>query len=428
MKYFIYTLGCQMNVADSEAIAVYLRHMGMKPTNKRHEADVIVLNTCTVRRQVELKALSYIGWLTPLKEEYPKLKIIVAGCLAQRMGNKLIKKFPIIDLVIGAKYIERFPAFFNAAFGYPGETVSDTYHSHPDQSSVNAFVTIMRGCDNFWSYCIVPHVRGRERSRSVDDILSRVRALAQSGVNDVTLIGQNVNSYAASVSDGTMTDFSDLLHFVSTVEGIQRIRFTSNHPKDLSDKLIKTMAVTGKICKHMHLPLQSGSDRILKAMNRKYTAADYFQLVTNLRSAIPDISLTTDIMVGFPGETDEDFQQTMRLVKAIGYNSLFAYKYSPREGTASFALHDDIPLKKKEERLEIILAVAEKISLQKNAQHMDAVLEVLVEKKKDRFCTGRTDTNRKVYFFSNDPKIIVGKFVHVKITECKITTLVGEVS
>jgi len=428
MKYFIYTLGCQMNLADTEAIAAYLRHIGMKPVDKKNKADVIVLNTCTVRRKVELKAFSYIGWLSPLKENNPKLKIIVTGCVAQLMGEKLKKKFPIIDLVVGAKDIERFPAFFNTTFGYPEETVSDFYHPHPVQSSVSAFVTIMRGCDNFCSYCIVPHVRGRESSLPVEDILSRVRTLAQSGVKDVTLIGQNVNSYAASTCDGTITDFSDLLRLVSTAEGIQRIRFTTSHPKDLSDKLIKTMAVTDKVCKHIHLPLQSGSDRILKAMKRNYTAGNYLKMVTKLRVAMPDISMTTDIIVGFPGETEEDFQQTVVLVKAIGFNSLFAFKYSPREGTASFAFQDDVPLKKKEERLEIILAVAEKISIKKNARHMDMVQEVLVEKKKSRFCTARTDTNIKVYFFTDNPEIIVGKFVHVKIKECRITTLVGEVN
>jgi len=428
MKYFIYTLGCQMNIVDSETIAAYLRHIGMKPVDKKDKADVIVLNTCTVRKQVELKAFSYIGWLRPLKENYPKLKIIVTGCLAQRMGKKLQKKFPIIDLVVGAKDIKKFPVFFNTAFGYPQEPVSDTYHPQHVQSSVSAFVTIMRGCNNFCSYCIVPYVRGRENSLPAEDILSKVRDLAQNGVKDVTLIGQNVNSYAATPCDGTMTDFSDLLRLVRTVEGIQRIRFTTSHPKDLSDKLIKTMAVTDKVCKHIHLPLQSGADRILKAMKRNYTADDYFQLVTKLRDAMPNISLTTDIIVGFPGETDKDFQQTLGLVETIGFNSLFTFKYSPRKGTASFAFPDNVPLKKKEERREIILALAEKISIQKNAGHMDMVHEVLVEKKKGRFCTARTDTNTKVYFFTDNPEIIVGKFVDVKIIECRITTLVGEVS
>jgi len=417
-----------MNVADSDSMALHLTRIGMLSTDKRDEADIIVLNTCTVRKQAELKAFTFIGWLKPLKEKNPQLKIVVAGCAAQRLGKKIQKKFAFVDLVVGANDVDKFPDIINAAFGYSGETVSHTFFPLSAQSLVSAFVTIIRGCDNFCSYCIVPHVRGRENSRPVADIMAEVRALAQRGVRDVTLLGQNVNSYAGTGRDGTVTDFSDLLRAVSTVEGIRRIRFTTNHPKDLSDKLIQIMATTDTICKHVHLPLQSGSDRILNEMNRKYTAADYSRLVSKLRAAVPDISLTTDIMVGFPGETEEDFQETVRLVEATGFNSLFAYKYSPREGTASFGLKDDIPPETKEERLDMILALANRISKQKNAGFIDTLQDVLVEKKEGRFCTSRTDTNTKVYFFTDDPDLAIGQFVQVKITECRITTLVGDVT
>ncbi|MHB9155980.1 MAG: tRNA (N6-isopentenyl adenosine(37)-C2)-methylthiotransferase MiaB, partial [Endomicrobiales bacterium] len=366
----------------------------------------------------------YLGRLKPLKEKNPGLKVIVAGCAAQRLGEKLIKKFPLIDLVVGAKDIDRFSEWCDSVFGCSGEGDAGDL-PRPARSAVSSFVTIMRGCDNFCSYCIVPHMRGRESSRSVEDILAEVRARAKDGVREVTLLGQNVNSYAGAFSNGSRADFAGLLNAVSAVEGIERVRFTTNHPKYLSDALIRTIAGTGKICKHVHLPLQSGSDRVLQAMNRGYTVADYSRLARKLRDAVPGISLTTDIMVGFPGETEEDFRETMRLVEKNEFNSLFAYKYSPREGTASFALKDDVPPEAKEKRLSELLTLANTISARKNARLIDTVQEVLIEKREERFCTARTDVNTKTYFYTDDPLHVPGNFVRVKVKECRITTLVG---
>jgi tRNA-2-methylthio-N6-dimethylallyladenosine synthase len=424
MKYFIQTMGCQMNLADSDGIAQALSRRGMKVVLNRNEADIIVLNTCTVRKAVEMNAFAYVGRLKPLKDKNPDLKVIVAGCVAQRLGEKLKKKFPFIDLVLGAKDMDRLDELCDPLFG-PSK-VNSAIIPKPVLSQVSSFVTIMRGCDNFCSYCIVPYVRGREVSLSLEDILTEVRALVKEGIKEITLLGQNVNSYAGTSLNGTKTDFSDLLVAVSAVEGIQRVRFTTNHPKDLNDKLINTIAKTDKICKHIHLPLQSGSDRVLKAMDRGYTVADFTRLAEKLRQAVPGISITTDLMVGFPGETEEDFQDTMGLVQRTGFNALFAYKYSPREGTASFSLKDDVPLEAKEKRLAELLSLAKEISTQKNARLLDTFQEVLIEQREERFCTARTDSNTKMYFYTDDPGHVPGTFVRAKITECRITTLAGE--
>ena len=440
-----------MNLADSDAMAVHLRRAGMQPTETREDADVIVLNTCTVRSQVELKAFAYIGRLKPLKEKKPTLKIIVAGCAAERLGEKLRKKFPFVDHVVGAKNIESFSKLVDSSQMTDDSNAGtpSTVNRHPS-TAVSVFVTIMRGCDNFCSYCIVPHVRGRETSRSSEDILREAQALAKSGVKEITLLGQNVNSYKAEygIRDTPLLDFSHreksihswapleeyrkqidfqgLLKLVSSIDGIERIRFTTNHPKDLSSALIEAIASTEKLCKHIHLPLQSGSDRILKAMNRGYTVADYLLLVTGLRKAIPSISLTTDIMVGFPGETEKDFNETVKLIETVAFNALFAYKYSPREGTAAFAFSDDIPRETKEARLDKVLKAANGISSKMNEGLLGTVFEVLVEKKEGTLCTSRTEGNTKVYFNTENTGITAGSFVNVKITEGRVTTLVGE--
>jgi tRNA-2-methylthio-N6-dimethylallyladenosine synthase len=425
-KYFLHTMGCQMNRADSDSMGRSLRQSGLTAAAAREDADVIIINTCTVRRNVELKAFAYIGRLQQLKEKKPALKIIVAGCAAQRLGEQLQKKFPFVDLVVGAQAAADFSELLRPLVPcVPGaaEAVSDAYATG---SPATAFVTIMRGCDNFCSYCIVPHVRGRETSRAASEILAEIESLAATGVKEVTLLGQNVNSYAGKTHHGSM-DFPGLLRAVSAIEGIRRIRFTTSHPKDLSEKLMHVMATTDKVCRHLHLPLQSGSDRILKAMNRNYTAADYARLASRLRETLPSVALTTDIMAGFPGETDEDFRATLRLVETTGFDSLFAYKYSPREGTAAFALPDDISAELKETRCAEILSLAANISAQKNAALLHTLQEVLVEKREADLCTGRTGANTKVYFFSEDPEITAGSFADIRITECRITTLVGKV-
>lgn len=426
MKFYIYTLGCQMNVADSNLMAAHLENLGMSFTDAKEKADVIVLNTCSVRAHAELKALSYIGRLAPLKKVKPGLKIIITGCAAQRLGKQLTSKFPIVDLVIGAKELDYLSEILGRAFpGKSGKKPSSrrpkaALPSRAKESAITAFVTIMRGCGNFCSYCIVPYVRGPEKSRPIEEIVAEIEEYASQGYKDITLLGQNVNSYKDT------TDFPGLLEKINKIEGIERIRFMTSHPKDLSPNLIEAMTSLEKVCGHLHLPIQSGSDKILKAMNRKYTSAHYLSLVENVRKHLPNISITTDILIGFPGETESEFKKTLSLIKKIKFNSLFAFKYSPREGTASFALPETVATEEKEKRHARVLELAEKISVKKNAAFVGSVQNVLVEKAEGGLCTGRTRSNLKVFFEAPKGKKLVGKGVDVKITRSKVNTLIGE--
>lgn len=426
-KFFIQTFGCQMNVADSNLMAAQFEDRGMSLTDEKASADVIVLNTCSVRSHAELKALSYIGRLAPLKKARPGLKIIVTGCAAQRMGKELISKFPFVDLVIGAMELDHLSEILDRSF--PGSRAEEVrgsrartvLPSRAKESAVTAFVTIMRGCQNFCSYCIVPYVRGPEKSRPAGEILAEIAGYASDGYKEITLLGQNVNSYA----DGT-TDFPGLLKLVNGAEGIERIRFMTSHPKDLSDKLIAAMASLEKVCGHLHLPLQSGSDRILEAMNRKYSASHYLGLVEKAGKSVPGISITTDVLVGFPGETGDDFEKTLSLIKQIEFNSLFAFKYSPRAGTASFGMPETVSGEEKEKRLQRVLEAAAAISVKKNAGLVGTPQEVLVEKAEGALCTGRTRSNLKVFFESTEGAGLVGSLVETEITGSKINTLIGK--
>ena len=425
-------MGCQMNVDDSNSMASHLERLGFSFTNSKEEADFIVLNTCSVREHAEHKAMSFIGRLKPLKDANPNLKIVVTGCAAERLGQKLRKKFPIIDLVIGAKQIENFPEIFDKSFSLAhsdncGEAPSRMLlPSRAKESDEIAFVTIMRGCHNFCSYCIVPYVRGPEKSRAVADVLADIKTYAAGGFKDVMLLGQNVNSYCGAASDGTAIDFPDLLAEVNKIPGIERIRFMTSHPKDLSDKLIEAMATLDKVCAHLHLPLQSGSDKILEAMNRKYDTALYIALIKKIRRRIADICITTDILVGFPGETENDFSDTLLLIEKAGFNALFAFKYSPREGTASSGLAETITEEEKDARLKRVLELADKISISKNNALVGSVVQVLVENTEGPMCTGRTRSNIKVFFPAPTDKNMNGSMVDVTITRAKVNTLVGE--
>ncbi len=431
MKYFVTTMGCQMNVADSNTMASHLENRGFKHTESRAEADVIILNTCSVREHAEHKAMSFIGRLKPFKDAKPGLRIVVTGCAAERMGKKLRKKFPIVDLVVGAKQIDHFPEIFDNAFpiqalpGFEAAPVRALLPSRAKESDEMAFVTIMRGCQNFCSYCIVPHVRGPEKSRSMSEVLVEVKAYAADGFKDVMLLGQNVNSYRA-VEGGQTFDFPDLLARVNEVEGIERIRFMTSHPKDLSDRLIEALASLDKVCGHLHLPLQSGSDRILAAMNRKYDTAHYLHIAGKLRDRLPDISLTTDILIGFPGETEDDFQKTLTMIEKAGFNALFGFKYSRREGTASAAMAETVSEEEKDARLKRLLELADKISIRINSGLVGSVQQVLVEKTDGALCTGRTRSNIKVFFPAPEGNNINGSIIDIKITLAKINTLVGE--
>lgn len=420
-----------MNVADSDLMAAHLQDRGMTLTSSRESADIIILNTCSVRFDAEHKALSLIGKLRPLKRAKPGLKIVVAGCAAQRLGGKLKKLFPFVDLVAGAMEIGRMPWLLDREFP-PGDRPAPPPASRArlparaKESAAAAFITVMRGCGNFCSYCIVPHVRGPESSRPAREVIAEIQARVAQGYKEVLLLGQNVNSYSGACEGQGSLDFPGLLARVNAVKGLERIRFMTSHPKDLGPKLIEAMATLEKVCGHLHLPLQSGSDRILAAMNRKYTAADYAALAGRIRDRVPGVSLTTDILLGFPGETDEDFKKTLSLVSGIGFNSLFAFKYSPREGTRAYSMPETVKEEEKEDRLRRVEEAADRISRKKNAALVGTVQDLLVEKHEKGRWTGRTRSNVKVFFAAPGKKDLQDGFVNVKITAARINTLLGE--
>jgi tRNA-2-methylthio-N6-dimethylallyladenosine synthase len=421
-----------MNVADSRLMAEHLESLGMSLSLDRETSDVIVLNTCSVRYDAEHRALAFIGRLKPLKERNPEIRIIVAGCAAQRMGQELKRKFPFVDLVVGAREIDGFPETFNRAFpgflkkNMPAEKVR--LPSRGKESPAAAFVTLMRGCQNNCSYCIVPHVRGPEKSRPVAEVLGEIEACVRDGFKEILLLGQNVNSYNGTGENSRPVGFSELLKRVNDMDGVERIRFMTSHPKDLSDELIEAIASLPKVCEHLHLPLQSGSDTVLKAMNRKYSAADYLALVDKLRARVPGISVTTDVLIGFPGETEKDFQKTLDIIERVRFDSLFAFKYSPRPCTASFSLAQTVPEPEKEKRLQRVLATANGISTRKHAALAGTVQNVLVEKTDKGICTGRTRSNLKVFFKAPRGKDVTGAFVNITVTRTKINTLLGDVN
>jgi len=436
-KYFIRTFGCQMNVADSRLFKEYLETCGYIQTEKLEDAKIIIVNTCTVRQHAEDRALSFIGELKKLKgkgiaspsarNDMPK--IIVAGCVAERVGEQLKKRFPYIDLILSAKDVEFFPEIFEKTFG-ERENIKEMWvprqKSRPPliATPVSEFVTITRGCNNFCSYCIVPYVRGQEKYRPVEEILNEIKNLVEKGVKEVTLLGQNVNSYE---SNGKI-DFADLLTKVNQIEGLKRIRFLTSHPKDFKDKIIDAVANLDKVCKHIHLPLQSGSNRILELMNRKYSIEYYFGLVEKIREKIPDVSITTDLMVGFPTETESDFNQTLNAVQKIQFDFSYVFKYSPRTKTKASSLKDDVPLETKIHRHKILLDTCNKIANEKNQKLVGKTVEVLVESKnKDGFYTGKTQCNRTVIFDpKNTPEDLIGHSINVKILSAKIHSLSGE--
>lgn len=430
-RFHIITLGCQMNVADSNLMAAHLQDRGMTMTALREAADVIILNTCSVRFDAEHKALSLIGKLRPLKRAKPGLKIVVAGCAAQRLGGKLKKLFPFVDLVAGAMDIEHMPALLDREFPPTGYLSAPHLSrarlpARAKESGAAAFVTVMRGCGNFCSYCIVPHLRGPESSRPVREVIAEVEARVAEGYKEVLLLGQNVNSYSGECEGPGKLDFPGLLARVNAVKGLERIRFMTSHPKDLGTNLIEAIATFEKVCGHLHLPLQSGSDRILAAMNRKYTAAEYAALAGRIRERVPGVSLTTDILLGFPGETEEDFQKTLSMVYAMEFNSLFAFKYSPREGTKAYSMPETVTEKEKEDRLRQVEEAADRISRKKNAALVGTVQRLLVEKHDKGRWTGRTRSNLKVFFAAPEKKDLLGGSVNVEITAARINTLLGE--
>ncbi|TDT61526.1 tRNA (N6-isopentenyl adenosine(37)-C2)-methylthiotransferase MiaB [Fonticella tunisiensis] len=434
-KYFIETWGCQMNEEDSEKLSGMLENMGYAKASNREESDVIVFNTCAVRENAELKVYGNLGQLKALKKNKPDLIIAVSGCMMQQKGipEEIKKKYPFVDIIFGTHNIHRFPELLNNAL-QNDSTIIEVWEKEGEiveglpinrESDIKAFVTITHGCNNFCTYCIVPYTRGRERSRTPEAIIDEVKMLASQGYKEITLLGQNVNSYGKDLENIT---FAKLLRLVNEVEGIERIRFMTSHPKDLTDDVILAVKECSKVCEHIHLPVQSGSTNILKRMNRKYTREKYLELVKKIKSQIPEVALTTDIIVGFPGETEEDFQETLELVKEVEYDSAFTFIYSIRPGTPAAKYEKQVPEDVKHERFNRLVGVLNAISEKKNREYKDKIVEVLVEglsKNDESRLTGRTRTGKLVNFTGGDIAL-KGRLVRVKITEPQTWSLLGE--
>lgn len=433
-KYFIETYGCQMNVRDSETIAGFLEAMGFSKAENKDEASFIYFNTCCVRDHAEKKLMANIGALKKRKDAEPFLIICIGGCMMQEPGvaQKVMQRFSYVDAVIGTNAFWKLPSIVSRIL--VGEHVIDTdEHDYaicehmPAKRTpgVSAFVNIMFGCDNFCSYCIVPYVRGRERSRAPEDILAEVRSLVDSGISEITLLGQNVNSYGR----GSDCNFAQLLRKVNEVEGLKRIRFMTSHPKDLSDELIFAIRDCSKVARHIHLPLQSGSNRILKEMNRRYTAEHYLSLIAKLRREIRGIEITTDIIVGFPGESEEDFSSTLSMVEQIGYSSAFTFKYSPRNGTKAASMDNQIPESLKKERLARLNALQAKMTQKSNIPYLGTTETALIEgyevKESSVIVHGRL-SNFKMVYLKGTPEM-VNQFCQVRITDCNNNSLIGEI-
>lgn len=429
MKFHIETYGCQMNQADSEIIAGILGSEGYVRAASIEEADLILFNTCTVRQHAEDRVLGRISQEIARKNDKPNLRIGVVGCVAQRLGDKLLQINPKIDFVLGVDQYRTLPMTLRLLDDWGVRANNDLNPSidYNEQTPVrtgrhNAFVTIMRGCDNHCSYCIVPYVRGHERSRPADSILAEMHYAAVKGFKDITLLGQNVNSYAWGNST-----FADLLKRACGIGPLRRLRFVTSHPKDLSDRLIEVMATQDKVCEHIHLPVQSGSNAILERMNRNYTVEHYRELVRKLREAMPDIAITTDIMTGFPGETEDDFRASIELMELVRFDYAFTFKYSPREGTPAAGFDDQIPEEVRLARLQQMIDVQTRITGEVYRAQIGKEVEVYVEglsKKSDHELSGRT-RDFKIAVFEGDP-LLTGSFVPVKITAASGWTLRGE--
>lgn len=426
VTYCLTTFGCQMNEKQSEAVAGIMDEIGYVRQDSE-EADVVIYNTCTVRENANLKVYGRLGHLHSLKDQNPDMKIILFGCMMQepQVVEKIKKTYSFVNLVFGTHNIFKFAELFYDMllsdmqivdiWEGTDQIVEDlpTERNYTFKSGVN----IMFGCNNFCSYCIVPYVRGRERSRKPEAIVKEVERLVADGVSEVMLLGQNVNSYGKTLENPVT--FAQLLTMLEEVEGLKRIRFMTSHPKDLSDELIEVMAKSKKICHHLHLPLQSGSSRVLKEMNRRYDKEKYLNLVDKIRTAIPDISLTTDIIVGFPGETEEDFQETLDVVKKAGYDTAFTFIYSKRTGTPAAAKEDQVPADVTKERFNRLLALVQEQGRIRSSRFAGTVQEVLVEEesKEKGIFTGRTQYNLLVHFPADES--LLGTYVNVKLEECK---------
>jgi len=428
--FHIATMGCQMNEYDSDYLGQVLVSSNYLPTDNPKQADVILINTCTVRAKAAQKAYSLLGRMVPLKKRNPELILGITGCLAQQEGSGLMRKFPDLDLVLGTREKDRLESFLSriltrgekiVAIGMDGPLASPLQNNGYFKGRIKSFISVMEGCNNFCSYCIVPYVRGREVSRPPKEILNEAGHLVSQGTQEITLLGQNVNSYQWDEAYG----FPSLLREMNEIKGLARIRFTTSHPKDLSDDLIALFAELEHLCPHIHLPFQAGSNKVLKLMNRHYTRERYMELVGKLRKVRPEIAITSDVMVGFPQESDEDFQMTLDLIEKIEFDNLYSFKYSDRKGTSAEKMEGKIDDSEKSSRLETLQRLQNRITLEKNRMLEGVQLEVLVEGygKRNGQLTGRTASNKVVNFSNNND--IIGSLVNVDIQHGFVNSLQG---
>ena len=431
-RVYIKTFGCQMNEHDSERIAGLLRDQGFIRANSADEADLIVLNTCSIREKSEQKAFSELGRYVQLKQTRPNLRLALAGCVAQQEGAQSLKRFPGLDLVFGSSNIENIPAMIERHDRFQLPVLMTDEPVTPPKSTpairgdrIRAWVSIMEGCDRHCAFCVVPYTRGSERSRPSSDIVEEVRHLVANGYKEVTLLGQTVNSYGKSLNEGG--DFAELLARLDAVPGLERIRFTSPHPCDMTPKAIDAMARLPKVCPHLHLPLQSASDRMLAAMARGYTFEAYCQIAARFRSAVPAGALTTDLIVGFPSETEADFEQTYQAVADLGFDHIYAFKYSRRPNTPAAVLADQIPEEVKDDRLRRLLELNRDASLNRNLKLVGTVTTLLIEGRSARNptkLTGRTGSNKVAHVRGDDG--LIGSLVHTRVTGATASYLDAE--
>lgn len=437
-KYNIITFGCQMNEHDSETIAGMLQEKGCVETMSRDDSDITIINTCSVRENADKRFFGTLGQLKKLKEKNPEYVACVCGCMMQQQHiiDTIKSKYPWVDIIFGTHNIHRFPELLEKVYSEK-KKIAETFE---DSDQIveglpakrlykhKSFVNIMYGCNNFCTYCIVPYTRGREKSRKPEDIVREITGLVADGVKEVTLLGQNVNSYRGAGESGSECDFADLIYMINDIEGLERIRFMTSHPKDLSDKLIQAFVDCDKLCNYIHLPVQAGSDRVLRRMNRKYTREKYLEVVERLRKAVPDIAISTDIIVGFPGETEEDFEETLSLVRSVKYDSAFTFLYSVRQGTPAAEYEDQIPEEVKHQRFDRLVDAVNADSAEKNAAYKGRIERVLVEgvsKKNETTLTGRTEGFKLVDFEGG--RELIGQMVNVEITEGKTFSLTGKI-
>lgn len=424
-----------MNEYDSNRMhdALHASH-GTEPTQIEDDADIILLNTCSVREKAQEKVFSQLGRWKKLKDKNPDLLIGVGGCVASQEGEAIRKRAPFVDIVFGPQTLHRLPKMVDEVYQSQSAKVDITFPEiekfdalpTPKVEGVTAFVSIMEGCSKYCSFCVVPYTRGEEFSRPFDDVIAEVYAVAQQGVKEVTLLGQNVNAYWGKMHDGSLADFALLIRYVAEIEGIERIRYTTSHPLEFTDSLINVYADVPKLVDHLHLPVQSGSDRILAAMKRRYKAEDYVKIIEKIRKVRPNISMSSDFIIGFPGETDQDFEDTMNLIETIGYDQSFSFIYSPRPGTPASDLVDDVPMEVKQARLARLQKRINEMAMHISENMVGTTQTILVDRparKDPKQMSGRTENNRVVNF--DGDLSLIGQFVDVEITEALPNSLRG---